>query len=66
MMAVPRNLANSPVDDGRISHYLQDFSTIQTVVGNGNSEPSTVCCCSRFLFGGERCKLVWDAWLVSS
>ena len=27
---------------GSSSHYLQGFSTIQTVVGNGISEPSTV------------------------
>ena len=26
---------------GSLSHYLQGFSTIQTVVGNGISEPST-------------------------
>ena len=37
-----RNPANSPVEVGRKSHYLHIFTTIQTVVGLGISEPSTV------------------------
>ena len=32
----------APVEVGSFSHYLQGFSTIQTVVGLGISEPSTV------------------------
>ena len=32
----------APVEVGRLSHYLQGFSTIQKVVGTGISEPSTV------------------------
>ena len=42
LLMATRNPANSPVEVGSLSHDLQGFSTIQTVVGNGISEPSTV------------------------
>ena len=34
--------AIAPVEVGSLSHYLPRFQHIQTVVGNGISEPSTV------------------------
>jgi len=34
--------SSQPFEVGSLSHYLQGFSTIQTVVGLGISEPSRV------------------------
>ena len=45
----------SPVEVGSLSHYLQGLSTIQTVVGDGISEPSTVYFSNSLSSCGEFC-----------
>ena len=42
VLLLMEEIRRSPVEVGSLSHYLQGFSTIQSVVGLGISEPSTV------------------------